>query len=54
MVVGDSLSTAFVARYRDELACGDIPSALVTGMEGAKMGPPIFAYVSTQVPPFED
>jgi pimeloyl-ACP methyl ester carboxylesterase len=38
LVVGDSLSTAFVARYRDELARGDIPSALVTGMKGRQDG----------------
>jgi pimeloyl-ACP methyl ester carboxylesterase len=42
LVVGDSLSTAFVARYRDELARGDLASALVTGMKGAQMGPAIF------------
>jgi pimeloyl-ACP methyl ester carboxylesterase len=45
LIVGDSLSTSFVARYREELGCGDLPSALVTGMKGSKMGPAIFAYV---------
>ena len=45
LIVGDSLSVAFVARYREELARGDLAAALVTGMKGSKMGPPLFAYV---------
>jgi len=45
LIVANSLSTAFVARYRDELAQGDLASALVTAMKGSKMGPAIFSYV---------
>ena len=45
LIIGDSLSTGFVARYREELARGDLASALVTGMKGAQMGPAIFAHV---------
>jgi pimeloyl-ACP methyl ester carboxylesterase len=45
LVVGNSLSTGFVARYREELARGDLASALVTGMKGSQMGPAIFAHV---------
>jgi len=41
LVVGDSLSTDFVARYGREIAAGDVAGALVTGMLGAQMGPPI-------------
>jgi pimeloyl-ACP methyl ester carboxylesterase len=45
LIVGDSLSTSFTARYREELGRGDLPSALVTGMKGSKMGPAIFEYI---------
>jgi pimeloyl-ACP methyl ester carboxylesterase len=45
LIVGDSLSTAFIGRYWEELARGDLPSALVTAMKGSKMGPAIFAYL---------
>jgi pimeloyl-ACP methyl ester carboxylesterase len=41
LVVGDSLSTDFIARYEREIAAGDVTGALVTGMLGAQMGPPI-------------
>ena len=41
LVVGDSLSTDFVRRYQRELAEGDVAGALVTGMLGTQMGPPI-------------
>lgn len=37
-----SISTAFLSRYDQEIAEGKIVSALVTGMKGAQMGPPIF------------
>jgi pimeloyl-ACP methyl ester carboxylesterase len=45
LIIGNSLSTGFVARYRAELARGDLASALVTGMKGSQMGPAIFAHV---------
>lgn len=35
--------TAFLAQYDQEMARGDVTAALVTGMIGAQMGPPIFA-----------
>ncbi len=40
--IGDSLSTAFLTRYDDEIARGKVAAALVTGMKAAQMGPPIF------------
>jgi pimeloyl-ACP methyl ester carboxylesterase len=39
MLVGDVLSTAWLERYEDELARGDVAAALVTAMKGARMGP---------------
>lgn len=41
LIVDGSLSTAFLARYDRELAEGKVAAALVTGMLGAQMGPPI-------------
>jgi pimeloyl-ACP methyl ester carboxylesterase len=49
LVIGDSASTSFVVRYHRELASGALAAALVTGMKGAKMGPPIFDYVPRPV-----
>ncbi len=40
--IGDSLSTAFLTRYDDEIARGKVAAALVTGMKAAQVGPPIF------------
>jgi pimeloyl-ACP methyl ester carboxylesterase len=40
--INGSISTAFLARYDEELAQGKVADALVTGMLGAQMGPPIF------------
>ncbi len=40
--INGSVSTAFVTRLDRELADGKLASALVTGMQGAQMGPPIF------------
>lgn len=37
-----SASTAWLDRYDREMAAGKVASALVTGMKGAQMGPPIF------------
>jgi pimeloyl-ACP methyl ester carboxylesterase len=34
--------TALLARYDKEIAAGNVTAALVTGMLGAQMGPPIF------------
>jgi pimeloyl-ACP methyl ester carboxylesterase len=41
LIVNGSLSTAFLARYDREIAEGKIAAALVTGMLGAQMGPPM-------------
>ncbi len=40
--INSSVSTAFLTRYDKEIAQGKVASALVTGMKGAQMGPPIF------------
>jgi pimeloyl-ACP methyl ester carboxylesterase len=42
LIVDGSTSTAFLARYDREMAEGRVAAALVTGMKGAQMGPPIF------------
>jgi|SRR5579859_1690837 len=42
LVINGSPSTAFLARYDQELAQGRLAAALVTGMQGAQMGPAIF------------
>ena len=39
LIINHSISTAFLPRYDREIADGDIPAALVTGMLGAQMGP---------------
>lgn len=41
LIVNDSISTAWVPRYDREMAQGKVAAALVTGMKGAQMGPPI-------------
>jgi pimeloyl-ACP methyl ester carboxylesterase len=41
LIVNGSASTAFLARYDREIAQGEVAAALVTGMKGAQMGPPI-------------
>lgn len=41
LVVDGSVSTAFLTRYDREMAEGKVAAALVTGMLGAQMGPPI-------------
>jgi pimeloyl-ACP methyl ester carboxylesterase len=40
--INGSVSTDFLQRYDSEIAQGKIASALVSGMLGAQMGPPIF------------
>jgi len=42
LLINGSFSTAFLARYEEEIAQGDMAAALVTGMIGAQMGPPVF------------
>jgi pimeloyl-ACP methyl ester carboxylesterase len=42
LVIDGSLATDFVARYDREMAQGKVASALVSGMKGTQMGPPIF------------
>lgn len=41
LIVNGSVSTAFLTRYDREIAQGKVAAALVTGMLGAKMGPPM-------------
>jgi pimeloyl-ACP methyl ester carboxylesterase len=42
LIINGSISTDFLARYDKEIGEGDVVSALVTGMLGSQMGPPIF------------
>ncbi len=41
LIVNGSISTDFLPRYDREMAQGNVAAALVTGMIGAQMGPPI-------------
>ncbi|MDQ6899417.1 MAG: alpha/beta hydrolase [Candidatus Dormibacteraeota bacterium] len=43
--INGSAPTAWLGRYDQEMAKGKLASALVTGMKGAQMGPPIFNFV---------
>jgi pimeloyl-ACP methyl ester carboxylesterase len=42
LVVNGSSSTAFLRRYNQEIVQGKVAAALVTGMKGAQLGPPVF------------
>jgi pimeloyl-ACP methyl ester carboxylesterase len=42
LIINGSVPTDFLARYDREIAQGKVASALVTGMQGSQMGPPIF------------
>jgi len=42
LIVNGSASTTFLPRYDREIAEGKLAAALVTGMKGAQLGPPIF------------
>ena len=42
LIMNGSASTAWLTRYDKEMAQGKVAAALVTGMKGAQMGPPIF------------
>jgi pimeloyl-ACP methyl ester carboxylesterase len=42
LIVNGSASTAFLPRYDREIAQGKVAAALITGMKGAQLGPPIF------------
>jgi pimeloyl-ACP methyl ester carboxylesterase len=42
LMAAGAAPTALVTRYDDEIARGNVPAALVTGMRAAQMGPPIF------------
>ncbi|HEX9332685.1 MAG TPA: alpha/beta hydrolase, partial [Anaerolineales bacterium] len=42
LIVNGSASTAFLPRYDNEIARGKIAAALITGMKGAQLGPPVF------------
>src|SRR5215472_12318460 len=41
LIVNGSISTEFLPRYDREIAQGNVSAALVTGMLGAQMGPPM-------------
>jgi pimeloyl-ACP methyl ester carboxylesterase len=41
LIVNGSISTTFLPRYDREIAQGNVAAALVTGMLGAQMGPPM-------------
>jgi pimeloyl-ACP methyl ester carboxylesterase len=41
LLVDGSASTAWLTRFDSEIAQGKVASALITGMKGAQMGPPI-------------
>src|SRR5258708_24722506 len=43
MSINGSISTAFLTRYDQEIAQGKGAAALVSGMVGAQLGPPIFS-----------
>ena len=40
--IDGSLPAGFLARFDREMASGRVAAALVTGMKGARMGPPVF------------
>ncbi len=42
LIINGSVPTAFMTRYDQEMAQGEVASALVTAMKGSQMGPPIF------------
>src|SRR5260370_8055030 len=42
LLINSSVPTACVTRYDKEMAQGKVASALVTGMKGSQMGPPVF------------
>ncbi len=42
LIVNDSASTAFLTRYDEALAQGNVAAALVMGMKGARLGPALF------------
>jgi pimeloyl-ACP methyl ester carboxylesterase len=42
LIVNGSASTAFLARYDKEIAEGKVAAALISGMKGAQLGPPVF------------
>jgi pimeloyl-ACP methyl ester carboxylesterase len=42
LIVNGSASTAFLKRYDQEIAQGKLSAALVTGMQAAQLGPPLF------------
>jgi len=42
LIVGGSASTTFLPRYDREITQGKTAAALITGMKGAQLGPPVF------------
>ena len=42
LIINGSPSGAFLTRYDQEIAAGNVPAALVTAMRGSQMGPAIF------------
>jgi len=41
LLINGSVSTAFLQRFDEEMAHGQVASALVTAMKGSQMGPPV-------------
>lgn len=42
LIINGSISAGFLDRFDQEMASGDVASALVTAMLGSQMGPPVF------------
>ena len=42
LFINDSVPTAVLTRFDQEMAQGKVAAALITGMKGAQLGPPIF------------
>jgi pimeloyl-ACP methyl ester carboxylesterase len=45
LFINSSVPTAVLTRFDNEMAQGNVAAALVTGMKGAQMGPPILNFV---------
>jgi pimeloyl-ACP methyl ester carboxylesterase len=49
LIVNGSASTAFLKRYDLEIAQGKMSAALVTGMQAAHLGPPVFNLIPRKI-----
>jgi pimeloyl-ACP methyl ester carboxylesterase len=45
LIINNSVPTDFLTRYDNEIAEGNVASALVTAMKGSQMGPPVFKVI---------